>query len=108
MSNSFDYENTHIEHGSRNWLQIIYFILVVCKNGTLKTHVMYKCNLNSAQIQRYLQFLLEQKLVERDSLDSKRSLFKTTELGMKYINAYDQMMENLSVKFSNIKFQSRF
>ena len=88
MSSLFDFENTPTESGSRDWLQIIYFMLVVCKNDTLKTHIMYKCNLNSSQVQRYLQFLLERKLVERDFPDSKRSLFKTTELGMKYINSY--------------------
>ena len=79
--------------GNRGWIEIVEMILEVCENGALKTHVMYKCNLNSKQIMQYLDFLQNHKLVyaTRDPPTSKRPLFVTAELGKKYINAYKQL-----------------
>ena len=96
MNDLNDYVETNIMGwGNRGWLEIIYFILVVCKKGSLKTHIMYKCNLNSKQIDQYIQFLLDRHLLEREpeSSDSKRHTYKTAETGRKYINAYNQLAE---------------
>ena len=96
MNDPIEYVETNVMGwGNRGWLEIIYFILVVCKKGSLKTHVMYKCNLNSKQIDQYIQFLLDRHLLEREpeSSDSKRYTYKTTEAGRKYINAYNQLAE---------------
>ena len=96
MNDLNDYVETNIMGwGNRGWLEIIYFILVVCKKGSLKTHIMYKCNLNSKQIDQYMQFLLDRHLLEREpeSSDSKRHTYKTAEVGKKYINAYNQLAE---------------
>lgn len=96
MDNSTDYVETNVMGwGNRGWLEIIYFILVVCKKGSLKTHIMYKCNLNSKQIDQYLQFLIAGQLLEKEfgSPNSKRYIYKTTEIGRKYINAYNQLAE---------------
>src|SRR5580698_1116821 len=51
--------------GNRESLDIIDLILIVCVSGTMKTHVMYKCNLNSKQVQDYLELLLKFRLIER-------------------------------------------
>jgi predicted transcriptional regulator len=82
--------------GNRGWVEIIETILETCNDGALKTHVMYKCNLNSKQIAQYLQFLENHQLVKniKDNPSSKRSLFMTTELGKKYIEAY-MRLENI-------------
>jgi len=96
IDNSIDYVETNVMGwGNRGWLEIIYFILVVCKKGSLKTHIMYKCNLNSKQIDQYLQFLIARQLLEKEqeSPDSKRYIYKSTEIGRKYINAYNQLAE---------------
>lgn len=76
--------------GNRGWVEIIEVILETCSDGALKTHIMYKCNLNSKQIAQYLQFLENYRLIERikNSPSSKRPLFMTTELGKKYMEAY--------------------
>ena len=94
--NSIDYVETNVMGwGNRGWLEIIYFILVVCKKGSLKTHIMYQCNLNSKQIDQYLQFLIARQLLEKqqESPDSKRYIYKSTEMGRKYISAYNQLAE---------------
>ncbi|HEU5220860.1 MAG TPA: winged helix-turn-helix domain-containing protein [Candidatus Nitrosotalea sp.] len=80
--------------GNRGWVEIIETILEVCESGALKTHIMYKCNLNSKQISQYLQFLQNHKLIESMADDpfSKRAIFRTTpDLGRKYMEAYKRL-----------------
>jgi len=80
--------------GNRGSLDIIDLILLVCMNGTMKTHIMYKCNLNSKQVQEYLELLLKYELLERiDSPGSKRSLYKSTDRGKRFVNAYAELFE---------------
>ena len=83
---------------NRGWLEIIEFILSLCENGARKTHVMYRCNLNSKQIKEYLNFLLECEMLEKiqERLNSKRYIYKTTELGKKFIGRYKQLAELFS------------
>jgi predicted transcriptional regulator len=80
---------------NRGWLEIIEFILSMCENGARKTHVMYRCNLNSKQINEYLNFLLDCGMLEKiqERPISKRYIFKTTELGKKFISRYKQLAE---------------
>ena len=83
---------------NRGWLEIIEFILSMCENGARKTHVMYRCNLNSKQINEYLNFLLECGMLERiqERLDSKRSIYRTSELGKGFIIKYKELAELFS------------
>jgi predicted transcriptional regulator len=80
---------------NRGWLEIIEFILSMCENGARKTHVMYRCNLNSKQINEYLNFLLECEMLEKiqERPNSKRYIYKTDELGKKFIERYKQLAE---------------
>ena len=81
--------------GNRESLDIINLILVVCANGTMKTHVMYKCNLNSKQVQDYLEMSLKLQLIEKAEGDSGRTEYRTTEKGRSFTNAYSELMEIL-------------
>jgi predicted transcriptional regulator len=78
---------------NRGWLEIIEFILLMCENGARKTHVMYRCNLNSKQINQYLEFLLDSGMLEiiQERPSSKRYIYKTTDLGKKFIAHYKQL-----------------
>jgi predicted transcriptional regulator len=78
---------------NRGWLEIIEFILLMCENGARKTHVMYRCNLNSKQINQYLEFLLDSGMLEmiQERPSSKRYIYKTTDLGKKFIANYKQL-----------------
>ena len=78
---------------NRGWLEIIEFILSMCENGSRKTHVMYRCNLNSKQINEYLNFLLECGMLEKinERPNSKRSIYRTSELGKDFILRYKQL-----------------
>ncbi len=81
--------------GNRGWVEIIEFILETCVDGALKTHIMYRCNLNSKQITQYVEFLTGCKLLDSkpESRRSKRHIYKTTELGKRYISAYKQLYD---------------
>jgi predicted transcriptional regulator len=70
----------------------------MCEGGARKTHVMYRCNLNSKQISEYLDFLLDCGMLEKvpERANSKRHIFKTSELGNKFIGRYKQMAELFS------------
>ena len=91
--------------GNRGWMEIIDLILMCCEPGTLKTHIMYKCNLNSKQIQQYLDFVMSRKLIlkSQDSEDAKRSIYRTTARGIEFMRAYDDLanifsLQNLGVE----------
>jgi predicted transcriptional regulator len=75
-------------------MEIAYSILEASAEGALRTHIMFKCNLNSRQLQLYLQFLVDKGLLkrERDPPSSKVD-YRTTELGRKYMRTYDTLFE---------------
>ena len=83
---------------NRGWLEIIQFILLMCENGARKTHVMYRCNLNSKQINEYLNFLIECGMLEKiqERPISKRSIYKPVELGLRFIRSYKQLADLFS------------
>jgi len=108
MRNFHRYEESSVMGwGNRGWLEIIEFILIACTNGALKTHVMYKCNLNSQQVHQYFDFLLSCKLLERkpQSPDSRRFIYKTTTLGRRYMDAYAQIAEIFKPPGTNKKLE---
>ena|ERR1700722_1498182 len=79
--------------GNRESLDIIDLILLVCVNGTMKTHVMYKCNLNSKQVQDYIELLMKFELLERSDVLKGRNTYKTTDRGKRFIKAYAELFE---------------
>jgi len=101
MGNSLELQNRSIlGWGSRGWLEIVNLMLMVCERGALKTHVMYKCNLNSKQVQQYMEFMLSRGLVSKsqDEEDAKRTIYTTTDRGMKLREAYDELAEIFAIK----------
>jgi predicted transcriptional regulator len=81
--------------GNRGWLEIVNLMLTVCEHGALKTHVMYKCNLNSKQLQQYMSFMLSRKLISirEDEGDIKRTIYVTTDRGRKLMASYHELAE---------------
>ena len=78
--------------GNRGWLEIINLMLTVCERGALKTHIMYKCNLNSKQLQQYMDFMLSRGLVKSEEEgEAKRTVYVTTDRGRRLRAAYDEL-----------------
>jgi len=82
----------------RTRLDVIASILDACQYWTLKTHVMYQCNLSFKLLTDYLDLLLEAHLLLIE--DDRRSLlFRVSSKGKDFLRAYDgikTMMESLS------------
>ncbi len=80
----------------RNRIEILCEILQVANGGvTTKMKIMYKVNLSYAQLKEYLIYLTEKGLLR---YDLERHAFKTTEKGLKFLKAYDQMIYALAEK----------
>ena len=86
----------------RDRLYIIAEILEIAKDGTLKTQIMYKANLSFSQLNEYLSFLVGLNLLECKQTDGK-TVYKTTEKGMKYLDNYKEMLQLLKNTKNNVK-----
>ena len=91
------YRSEMIGRGTRGYMEIVYSMLAACLNGALRTHIMFRCNLNSKQLQFYLESLLDKGLIEksRDPPSSKVE-YKTTARGMKYMETYNTLLQMLN------------
>ena len=84
--------------GNRESLDIINLVLHVCASWTMKTHVMYKCNLNSKQVQEYLELMHRFDLVELMEGESGRTLYRTTEKGARFVSIYQELLDIFGVE----------
>jgi predicted transcriptional regulator len=86
--------------GNRGWLEIVNLMLTVCEHGALKTHVMYKCNLNSKQLQQYMDFMLSRSLISKseEEGDVKRAIYTTTSRGKKLMTAYRELADIFGIR----------
>lgn len=74
----------------RGRLDIIAAILEASRRKVRKTHLMYRCNLSFKQVEAYLGFLLERKLLCQAEGDP--SAFKITGKGERFLEAYKGLL----------------
>jgi len=84
----------------RDRLYIMAEILEVTMEGALKTQVMYKANLSFAQLNEYLHFLLDLKLLELIE-DTEKHVYKTTSKGARYLESYRKIRDLLKKEHEN-------
>ena len=84
----------------RDRLQIMAEILEIAKNGSLKTQIMYRANLSFAQLNEYLNFLLEVKLLEAINQGGK-GMYRTTMKGTEFLQNYFKIRDLLRRKGEN-------
>jgi predicted transcriptional regulator len=75
---------------------------VLAQSGPLKlTHVMYKANVNCSVLKEYLEFLLEQNLIEEQLLRKRRNKMKTryaiTEKGQTVLKYFYEVNKALHI-----------
>ena len=81
----------------RGYMEILYSILSVCLSGASKTHVMFRCRLNSKQLHFYIEILLTKGLLEKGrEPPSAKVEYRTTQRGRKYLETYGALLEMLS------------
>lgn len=77
---------------------VIVDILNEALNNASKTRIMYRCNLNFASLNRYLQELIDTGLVECMDADSEGiALYKTTDKGRELLKVLQKASEFLSI-----------
>lgn len=93
-----DWKNTRKR---RDRMHIMAEVLLVAKDGALKTQIMYKANLSFAQLNEYLSLLLKLGLLKTRKREEK-SIYKITRKGIKYLKSYEEISELLEKKEHNI------
>jgi predicted transcriptional regulator len=74
----------------RGSTEIIDSILRSIGSGCTKTHIMYAAYLSYSQLTGYLNLLQERELIV---YEKEIHLFRLTEKGLRFMNAYDQINE---------------
>ena len=79
----------------RSNIEIIADMLRVGENGAGKTEIMYTANMSYNQIQKYLEYLVNQGFINKINIDDTMVAYQVTESGLKLLKAIDTLMEML-------------
>ena len=81
----------------RSDIDIIADILIKAKEDTIKTRIMYKCNLSHRQLVTYLNLLLKIGLLDSHFENrSNKISFRITSKGLKFLSAYSKLKALMS------------
>jgi len=71
---------------------------VLSHRGPLKlTHIMYKANVNCSVLKQYLNFLIEQNLVEEQIAGKKRIVYAVTDRGRTVLKYFRELRAVLPI-----------
>jgi predicted transcriptional regulator len=89
------FEVTLSSSRKRSDVDIIASILGEAREGAKKTRIMYRCNLSHRQLQVYLKFLLDMKLLMSisEERESKTNFYQATTKGRNFLDAYCKLKE---------------
>ncbi len=79
----------------RSNIEIIADMLRVGENGAGKTEIMYTANMSYSQIQKYLDYLMNQGFINKVNMDNTMVAYQVTDNGLKLLRAIDTLMEML-------------
>lgn len=68
--------------------EIIAAILDTAKNGSTKTRIMYVAYLSFSQLQKYIKYTLENRLI---NLDPAEKRYLTTEKGFEFLRRFEEV-----------------
>jgi predicted transcriptional regulator len=63
-----------------------------------KTEIMYSANMSYAQLQKYLKFLLELKLIDRMTVGNPVVTYRVTQKGLRLLRSIDTILETLELR----------
>jgi predicted transcriptional regulator len=78
----------------RSRTDIIAMILQAAMNGATKTRLMYSAYLSYAQVQEYIHFLMERRLI---SFEEESQEYKLSEQGLRFLRVYDEISDIVSL-----------
>jgi predicted transcriptional regulator len=79
----------------RSNIEIIADMLRVGENGAGKTEIMYSANMSYSQIQKYLDYLVNQGFVNKVNIDNTMVAYQVTQSGFKLLKTIDNLMQML-------------
>jgi predicted transcriptional regulator len=79
---------------NRSTMQIMAEILTLCRQSQTKTRVMYKTNLSTRMLRKYLSFLQSVGLLEAHHSITK---YATTQKGLRFIEYWNELAELTSL-----------
>ncbi|MDD5338961.1 MAG: winged helix-turn-helix domain-containing protein [Dehalococcoidales bacterium] len=85
----------------RSNIEIIADMLRVGENGAGKTEIMYTANMSYSQIQKYLQYLVNQGFINKVNIDNTMVAYQVTDTGLKLLRTIDTLMEMMKATPKN-------
>ena len=79
----------------RSNIEIIADMLRIGENGAGKTEIMYSANMSYYQMQKYLDYLVNQGFVNKVDMDNTMVAYQVTDSGLKLLKAIDTLMQML-------------
>jgi len=76
--------NVQLRNTGRDRIAIVAEILGMARQGILKTNIMYNVGLNSDMLSRYVELMMNAKLLEK-VLTHKKVVYKTTHKGIEFM-----------------------
>jgi predicted transcriptional regulator len=76
----------------RDKLDLIADILAVCKDETMKTHIIYKSRINFYQLSRYLKLLINSGMLQV-TYDPEHEYYKTTDKGLSLLSFLESVIK---------------
>jgi len=74
----------------------------LAQKGPLKlTHIMYKSNVNCCVLKEYLDFLIQNDLVEEKIIKKERIVYKVTEKGLSVLKYFRELQIMLPIDEEN-------
>jgi predicted transcriptional regulator len=94
------YESRTERHRSK--VDIVYDILVSAMGaGAKKTHILYKANISSTQVESYFSALLAHNLLEKAHDLDGNNIYRTTEKGMRFIECCEEIRSLIGLVMNN-------
>ena len=85
--------------GRRSNIQVIADILRLGEAG--KTEIMYSANMSYFQLQKYLNFLLQLKLIDKVTVGNPIVTYRVTRKGLRLLRNIDNILEMLELSESD-------
>ena len=76
--------NVQLRNSGRDRIAIVAEILEMARQGVLKTNIMYKAGLNSHMLNKYVELMINAKLLEK-VLMNNRVMYKATRRGTEFL-----------------------
>ena len=80
----------------RSSMEVIADMLRLGEAG--KTEIMYSANMSYKQLQKYLKFLLELKLIDKVTVGNPIVTYRVTKKGLKLLRSIDNILETLELR----------